>query len=109
MSSNYKILKIPISREKSVFYYYRQYQPKGADGTKGDSHNMNLVDLPVERTLYVCHFVRPIDENTIQKYFGLVGKIKQIHIGEYKNKANNKRKRRVLYFAIIVYKHAEDC
>ena len=65
MSSNYKILKIPISREKSVFYYYRRYEPKGADGSKGDSHNMNLVDLPVDRTLYVCHFVRPIDEDTI--------------------------------------------
>jgi hypothetical protein len=45
----------------------------------------------------------------IQKYFGLAGKIKQIHIGEFKNKANNKRKRRVLYFAIVVYKSVEDC
>lgn len=32
-----------------------------------------------------------------------------MHIGEFRNKANNKRKRRVLYFAIIVFKHAEDC
>ena len=65
MSSNYKILKIPISVHKTVFYYYRQYQPKAIDGQKSDAPNMNLVDLPVERTLYVCHFIRPIDENTI--------------------------------------------
>jgi hypothetical protein len=52
--------------------------------------------------------VRAIEETFIQKYFGLIGKIKQIHIGEYKNKANNKRKRRTVYFAIIVYKNAED-
>jgi hypothetical protein len=34
--SNYKILKIPISREKSVFYYYRQYSPKSASNPNGD-------------------------------------------------------------------------
>ena len=39
----------------------------------------------------------------------MAGKIKQIHIGEFKNKANKKNKRRVLYFAIITYKSADDC
>jgi RNA recognition motif-containing protein len=68
-----------------------------------------LVELPSDRTIYVCHFLRPIQEDFIKKYFGLAGKIKQIHLGEYKNKANNKRKRRTVYFAIVVYKHAEDC
>jgi hypothetical protein len=29
-------------------------------------------------------------------------------LGEYKNKANNKRKRRTVYFALVVYKNAED-
>ena len=48
-------------------------------------------------------------EETLQKLFGIVGKLKQIHIGEYKNKANNKRKRRTVYFAIVVYKNVEDC
>lgn len=57
----------------------------------------------------MCHFLRPIEESFIQKYFGLVGKLSQVHIGEYKNKANNKRKRRTVYFAIVVYKRAEDC
>jgi hypothetical protein len=50
-----------------------------------------------------------MDEDTIHKYFGIAGKIKQIHLGEFKNKANNKRKRRTLYFAIVVYKNADDC
>ena len=39
----------------------------------------------------------------------MAGKIKQIQIGEYKNKANNKRQRRTVYFALVVYKNAEDC
>ena len=57
----------------------------------------------------MCHFERAIEENFIQRYFGLVGKIKQVHLGEYKNKANNKRKRRTVYFALVVYTNAEDC
>lgn len=98
---SYKILKVPLTKEKSVFYYYKQYTPKAES-------EASLVSLPEDRTLYVCHFVRPIDEATINKYFGIAGKIKQIHIGEYKNKANNKRKRRTVHFAIVVYKNAED-
>jgi hypothetical protein len=97
---SYKILKVPLSKEKAVFYYYKRYRPQGNDES---------VSLPEERTIQICHFVRPIDENTVQKYFGLAGKIKQIQIGEYKNKANNKRKRRTVYFALVVYKSAEDC
>ena len=65
--------------------------------------------MPSDRTIQICHFLRAIDENTVQKYFGLGGKIKQVQIGEYKNKANNKRKRRTVYFALVVYKTAEDC
>lgn len=68
-----------------------------------------LVSMPSDRTIQICHFLRAIDENTVQKYFGLGGKIKQVQIGEYKNKANNKRKRRTVYFALVVYKTAEDC
>lgn len=98
---SYKILKVPIAKEKAVFYYYKQYVPKESDS--------NLVSLPADRTIYVCHFIRPLDEDTIQKLFGIVGKIKQIHIGEYKNKANNKKKRRTVYFALITYKRVEDC
>lgn len=38
----------------------------------------------------------------------MAGKVKQVHLGEYKNKANNKRKRRTVYFALVVYKNASD-
>ena len=109
MSGGYNILKIPISKEKSVFYYYRQYKEKtdkaAAGGKDGEG---SLVSIPEERSLYICHFSREIDVQTIEKYFGLVGKIKQVHTGVFKNKSNNKKKRRILYFAIVVYKKSED-
>jgi hypothetical protein len=101
----YKILKVPINKEKSVFYYYKRYSGGNGGAEKGEEM---IVSLPKERTIQICHFVRPIDENTIQKFFGLVGKIKQIQIGEYKNKGNNKRQRRTVYFATVVFKSAED-
>lgn len=62
---SYKILKVPISKEKAVFYYFKRHENKEA-----------LVTLPSDRTIHVCHFVRPLDEGTIQKFFGLAGKIK---------------------------------
>ena len=96
----YRILKIPVNREKAVFYYYKKFE---------QSDSKALVDVPAERSVYLCHFLRPIEEEFIQKYFGKVGKIKQIMIGEYKNKACNKRKRRTIYYAIVVFKLASDC
>ncbi|CDW80894.1 UNKNOWN [Stylonychia lemnae] len=102
MSSEYKILKIPITKDKTVFYYYKRYVQKSAKPEQ-------IVTLPQDRTIYVCHFLRAIEESFIQKFFGLAGKIKQINIGEYKNKANNKRKRRTVYFALVTYKNTEDC
>lgn len=92
-------MKVPISKEKAVYYYYKAYVPSGA----------TLADLPADRTIQVCHFLKPIEEATVHKFFGLAGKIKQVHLGEYKNKANNKRKRRTVYFALVAYKAAEDC
>lgn len=64
----YKILKVPISKEKAVFYYYKKYDKKEEEGT--------IVTLPTDRTIQVCHFMKAIDENTVQKFFGLAGKIK---------------------------------
>ena len=102
----YKILKVPISKEKSVFYYYRRYT--ATSDQDNTTTTTTLVTLPEDRTIQVCHFVKPIEEGTVHKLFGLAGKIKSMQIGQYKNKANNKRKRRTVYFALVVYKSAED-
>ena len=66
-----------------------------------------MIDVPISRSIYLCHFLRAIDEDFIQKFFGQAGKIRQIHFGEFKNKACNKRKRRTIYYAIIVFKLKE--
>ena len=64
--------------------------------------------MPEDRSLYVCHFVRPIEENFIFKYFGR-NQIKRVEYGQYRNKSNNgrKSKRRTIHFAIIVYREKE--
>ena len=102
-SPSYRILKLPVSRENTVFYYYKPYSKLQ------DSASNSLLDLPEDRTIYVCHFLREISEDFIQKYFGLVGKLKQIHLGSFRNKANKKSKRRTVYFALVVFKSPEDC
>lgn len=62
---SYKILKVPITKDKSVFYYYKRYAGGSADREKEGEMIGSIVDLPAERTIQICHFVRAIDENTV--------------------------------------------
>jgi hypothetical protein len=82
--SEYKILKVPLSKDVTIFYYYKAYAP---------SSESSLLELPEGRTIQVNHFDKPIKEEYLKKYFGLAGKIKQVHMGEHRNKSNNKKKR----------------
>ncbi len=47
----FSILKVPVSREKQVLYYYRPYV--------ADTENMPALASPPppERTLYIVHFL----------------------------------------------------
>ena len=101
MSSSYQILKVPVSKEKHVFYYYRRY--------KQQTDSNDIVDSPPEsRSLYVVHFLQPIEESFLLKTFGYAGKIKKTIIGMFKPKTK-KKQRRTLYFAIVVFKTEESC
>lgn len=104
---SYNILKIPVNREKAVFYYYKPYVLDQVN--LNDKHKDSLVDIPASRSIYLCHFARPIEEEFIQKFFGQVGKIQQMWLGVFKNKGCNKRKRRTIYYGIITFKKQADC
>lgn len=82
--SDFKILKVPLTKDVTLFYYYKAYVQK---------ESQSLLSLPEDRTLQVNHFDRPIKEEYLQKYFSLAGRVKQIHLGEFKNRSNNKKKR----------------
>jgi len=99
MSSKYQILKVPVSREKQVFYYYRRYE-KATDADQ-------LVEYPPEsRSIYVVHFLQPIEESFLLRTFSHVGKVKKTIIGMFKPKCK-KKQRRTLYFAIVVFDSEE--
>ena len=99
MSSNYQILKVPVSKEKQVFYYFRRYK---------QSDTENIVDCPPEsRSIYVVHFLQPIEESFLLRTFGHAGKVKKTIIGMFKPKSK-KKQRRTLYFAIVVFKNDES-
>lgn len=50
---SFSILKVPVSREKQVLYYYRPYVPRQ------DSDVLPSIASPPppERTIYVVHFL----------------------------------------------------
>ena len=60
-NNSYRILKIPVNREKAVFYYYKKFE---------QTDSKSIVDVPDEKAIYLCHFLRPIEEEFVQKYFG---------------------------------------
>ena len=103
---SYHILKIPVNREKAVFYYYKQLDVESV--CLNPKQKELVSELPVERTLYLCHFIRPIEEEFVQKFLRPMGKIEQTVLGVFKNKACNKRKRRSCFYAAVVYKKQSD-
>ena len=100
MSGQYSILKVPISREKQVMYYYKQYVPQ-IDATVTVAE-----PPPSERTIYVVHFLQPIEENFLLKTFSFAGKIKKTIIGNFKPKVSRRAHKRIIYYALVVFKEA---
>ena len=74
IAKQYRILKIPVNREKSVFYYYKPFE--SVDINKDNKDSSNLIDIPSHKSIYITHFLKPIDETFLLKFFGQVGKIK---------------------------------
>ena len=60
--SEYSILKVPVSREKQVFYYYKRYQVS-------DKTTLISDPPPSERSLYVVHFEQQIQESWLMRTF----------------------------------------
>jgi len=94
---------VPVSREKQVFYYYKRFEPNSSDT---DATLAN--PPPAEKTIYVVHFLQPIQESFIMKTFSHAGQIKQVHIGTFKPKASRKKQKRTLHFALVVFKKPES-
>ena len=47
---SYKILKVPIAKEKAVFYYYKRYSGT-EEGKSGGGDDQLIVSLPTDRTI----------------------------------------------------------
>lgn len=61
----FSILKVPVSREKQVLYYYRPYVPRD----ESDDLPSIASPPPPERTLYVVHFLQQIEESFLLRTF----------------------------------------
>ena len=101
MSKAFSILKIPVSRERQVLYYYKPYDPQQTEVS-----DQLLDQPPAERTIYVVHFLQPIEESFLLKTFSHAGKIKKTIISEFKPKASRRAHKRTIYFALVVFKKA---
>ena len=81
-TTSFSILKVPVSREKQVLYYYKPYV---SDESNEDMPNL-ATPPPSDRTIYVVHFLQKIEESFLLKTFSHAGKIKKTIIGSYQPK-----------------------
>jgi hypothetical protein len=90
-------IRIEINSHVTCFLYYKQY-PKA-----------NSEKFPQERTAIIFYFDDSnINERLIWTYISLVGQIEDLELGSYINKRGNKKKRRVINFALVKFLEEES-
>jgi hypothetical protein len=86
---NINTVRIEITRVETVYLYYKQY-PKESD------------KFPKDRSLLVFYFNNElVTEKVLYEYFSLVKKPEKIALGSFFNKKGSKKKRKVVYYAIV--------
>ncbi|KRX07679.1 hypothetical protein PPERSA_11228 [Pseudocohnilembus persalinus] len=126
---SYHVAHVPEQNGNKMFIYYKRYTPKGKllDLIEGQDtlyeafenfKNCKIEDqqhiieqekiCPISRTLIVINFDHQFQEEKIKKWFQLIGKVRKVDIGSYKNKNNQSKAARTIYFALIVFKNEFD-
>jgi hypothetical protein len=89
-------IRIEINSHVTCFLYYKQY-PKA-----------NSERFPQERTAIIFFFDDThVNERFLWTYISLVGQIEDLELGSYINKRGNKKKRRVINFALVKFLEEE--
>lgn len=96
---NYQILKYPWRKDVYDHLYFRRHEKKSTD---------HISDIDSSTTLYVCNFSEALDIGFIKKYFGVAGQIQTVKLGEFRNKTSNKKKWRIIHFALVIYVSSES-
>ena len=98
---SFALIKIP-EKSGNAHIYYKQYQPSAL------KQQLGIVEIDSTRTLYAIQLTGPINPHVANNIFRAAGKIESVHTGQFANRHNNKSKRKMFYFALIVYKTAES-
>jgi len=70
-AAKYRIVKFPINKDKSVFYYYKPFRmDEFNEEIKNNKSKDSIIDIDPAKSIYLCHFNRAIDPAFINKYFG---------------------------------------
>lgn len=86
---NINVVRIEITRVETVYLYFKQY-PKESE------------KFPKDRSILVFFFNNElVTEKILYEYFSLVKKPEKIALGSFFNKKGSKKKRKIVYYAII--------
>ena len=93
---NLQCIRVEINSHVTVFLYYKKY-PK-ADSKK----------FPQDRSAIIFYFDNEkVDQKFLWQYLSLIGQVEELEVGSYINKKGNKKKRRVVNFAIVKFLEEE--
>ncbi|KAL4456875.1 hypothetical protein ABPG74_014513 [Tetrahymena malaccensis] len=128
---NYHLLTIPQSNGSKLFLYYRRYAKKKVlEAMKDESKSLyDIFDqlkaekkqnqplnrnqkgekepVPEHRTLQIINFDRPFEDEQVKKWFKVMGKLRQVYTGSYKNKKAQGIAKKI-YFGLVVFKNEFD-
>jgi hypothetical protein len=94
---NLQCIRIEINSHVTVFLYYKKY-PK-VDSKK----------FPQDKSAIIFYFDNEhVNDKFLWTYLSLVGQVEDIELGSYINKKGNKKKRRVVNFAIVKFLEEES-
>ena len=121
-------MTVPEKTGGKLYLYFKRYVPKGKfsemvetcesihdvfeqlkDYEKVELQKLNESEkeYPLARTLIVMNFEKPLNAEKVRKVYHLLGKIRKVECGSYKNKAKNSKFKNI-HFALVVFKNEYD-
>ena len=104
-NNEFQVVTLPKRTSSKMFehIYYKEYSISKKE------EEMSLLDVPKSQSLYAVSFQEEeLKPQYLKSIFQCAGKIRKIHIGEYRHRHNNRNKRKKFWFGIIVYKKEES-
>lgn len=87
-----KVVRVEVNKNQTVHLYFQRY-------------NKVSEQFPSNRSFLIYYFDESVDKDFLTEYLSLLDqKIDKISLGEFLNQKGSKKKRRIVYYALVRFK-----